>query len=150
KPAPAFALPDQEGKVHKLSDYKGKYVVLFFYPKDSTPGCTLEACGCRDLRADFEKAGAVIFGVSILDSASKAKFARKHNLNFPLLADEDHKVAEAYGVWKQKSFMGKKYMGVSRETFVIAPDGKIAMHWPEAKGSGSHSEEVLGWVRGNR
>lgn len=145
--APAFSLPDQDGKVHKLADYKGKWVVLYWYPKDSTPGCTAQSCGFRDNIKAFEKLGAVVLGISILDSKSKKKFADKFSLNFPLLADEDHAVAEKYGVWGEKSFMGKKFMGISRETFSISPDGKIAMHWPKAKGSGDHSAEVLEWLR---
>jgi peroxiredoxin Q/BCP len=146
KKAPAFALPDQEGQVHKLADYKGKYVVLYWYPKDDTPGCTKESCGFRDQSAEFAKRGAVVLGASILDVKSKAKFAKKHGLNFPLLADEDNAVAAAYGVWKEKSMYGKTYFGVSRETFVIGPDGKIVAHWPKAKGSEEHPTEVLAWL----
>lgn len=147
KKAPAFSLPDQDGKTHKLSDYAGKYVVLFAYPKDDTPGCTKEACGFRDTTAEFARLGAVVFGISILDSKSKKKFAEKHGLNYPLLADEDNQVLEKYGLWKEKSMYGKTYMGVSRETFVIGPDGKIAMHWPKASGSEDHSAEVLAWLK---
>ncbi len=149
KRAPAFSLPDQDGRTHKLSGYKGKWVVLYFYPKDDTPGCTKQSCGFRDLTKEFQKAGAVVLGCSILDSASKRKFAEKHGLSFPLLADEDNKVAEAYGVWKEKSMYGKTFMGINRETFVIGPDGKIAMHWPKAKGNEDHSQEVLAWLREN-
>ncbi|MBX3728497.1 MAG: thioredoxin-dependent thiol peroxidase [Candidatus Sumerlaeia bacterium] len=147
KKAPAFALPDQDGKIHKLSDYKGKWLVLFAYPKDLTPGCSAESCGFRDTNAEFEKLGAVVLGISILDSKSKKKFAEKLGLNFPLLADEDMKVLEEYGLWQEKSMYGKKYMGVSRETFVINPEGKFAMHWPNAKGSEAHSAEVLAWLK---
>jgi peroxiredoxin Q/BCP len=143
KKAPAFSLPDQDGKTHKLAAYKGKWVVLFWYPKDDTPGCTAESCGFRDQSAEYGRRNAVVLGISILDPASKRKFAAKHGLNFPLLADEDHAVAEAYGVWVEKSMYGKKYMGVSRETFVIDPDGRIAAHWPKAAGSESHAGEVL-------
>lgn len=141
--APAFALPDQDGKVHKLADFKGKYVVLYWYPKDSTPGCSAESCGFRDATAGFAKLGAVVLGISILDSKSKKKFAEKFSLNFPLLADADNKVAEAYGVWKEKSMYGKTYMGISRETFIIDPKGTIAAHWPKAAGSETHAPEVL-------
>ncbi|MCC5808003.1 MAG: thioredoxin-dependent thiol peroxidase [Opitutales bacterium] len=148
-PAPAFDLPDQNGKRHKTADYKGRYVVLFWYPKDATPGCTKEACGFRDSAEDFAEAGAVVLGASVLDSASKAKFAAKHNLGFPLLADEDHAAAEAFGVWKEKSMYGRKYMGIARETFVIGPDGEIAAHWPKAAGSESHAAEVLRWLKEN-
>lgn len=147
--APEFTLQDQNGTSHSVQQYRGKFVVLYFYPKDSTPGCTLEACGFRDTAAGFSAANAVVLGVSILDIASKAKFAAKHGLNFPLLADEDHKVAEAYGVWKEKSRYGKTCMGISRETFLIGPDGKIAMHWPEAKGNEEHAAEVLAWLKAN-
>ena len=143
KKAPAFNLKDQNEKSHKLADYKGKWLVIYFYPKDMTPGCTAQSCGFRDQAKLFEKAGASILGISILDTTSKAKFAAKHDLNFPLLADEDSKVAEAFGVWKEKSMYGKTYMGISRETFLIGPDQKIAAHWPKAAGSESHAEEVL-------
>ena len=145
--APAFALPDQDGKTHKLADYKGKNVVIFFYPKDDTPGCTKESCGFTASLSEFEKLNTVVISISILDSASKAKFAKKHKLAHILLADEDHAVCEQFGVWGEKSFMGKKYMGVSRETFVIGPDGKIAMHWPKASGSAEHPAEVLAWLK---
>lgn len=147
KKAPSFSLPDQDGKTHKLSDYKGKYVVLYWYPKDDTPGCSKQACGFRDSSKAFTDLGVDVLGASILDSASKAKFAKKYTLNFPLLADEDNKVAEAYGVWKEKSMYGKTYMGISRETFIIGPDGKIAAHWPKAAGSEEHSAEVLAWLK---
>lgn len=143
KKAPAFALPDQDGKVHKLSDYKGKWVVLYAYPKDSTPGCSAQSCGFRDTTAEFAKLGAVVLGISILDSKSKKKFAEKFSLNFPLLADEDNAVVEKYGLWREKSMYGKTYMGISRETFIIDPEGKIAAHWPKATGSEDHAPEVL-------
>jgi peroxiredoxin Q/BCP len=146
KKAPSFSLPDQDGKVHKLSDYKGKYVVLYWYPKDDTPGCSKQACGFRDSSKAFTDLGVVVLGASILDSASKAKFAKKYTLNFPLLADEQNKVAEAYGVWREKSMYGKTYMGISRETFIIGPDGKVVAHWPKAAGSEEHSQEVLAWL----
>jgi len=147
KHAPAFNLPDQDGKTHKLSDYKGKLVVLFWYPKDDTPGCTKESCGFRDLSKDFAKLGAVVLGASMLGSKSKKKFADKISLNYPLLADEDNAVATAYGVWVEKSMYGKKYMGISRETFVIGPEGKIDAHWPKAAGSEDHASEVLAKLR---
>jgi len=149
KPAPGFALPDQDGNIHKLSDYEGKWVVLYSYPKDDTPGCTKESCGFRDHTAEFEKLGAVVLGISILDSKSKRKFADKYNLNFPLLADEDNAVVEKYGLWKEKNMYGKKFMGVNRETFVIDPEGNIAAHWPKAKGSEDHPAEVLAWLKEN-
>jgi len=146
KKAPAFTLPDQDGTIHRLADYKGKHVVLFFYPKDSTEGCTREACGFRDLASEFSRLGAVVFGISILNVKSKAKFAKKNSLNFPLLADEDHSVAESYGLWIEKSMYGKKYMGISRETFIVGPDGKIAAHWPKVVANEDHSLEILAWL----
>ena len=100
--APAFSLPDADGNVHSLKDYEGKYVVLFFYPQDNTPGCTKEACGFRDNIDGFDEANAVVFGISVLDSKSKARFRDKHGLNFPLLADENHEVCEAFGVWNRR------------------------------------------------
>lgn len=149
KKAPAFTLKDQDEKTHKLSDHKGKYVVLYWYPKDSTPGCTKESCGFRDRNDQYKKLGVTVFGASILDTKSKAKFAAKHGLNFPLLADEDNKIAEKYGVWIEKSMYGKKFWGINRETFIIGPEGKIAMHWPKAKGNDDHPEEVLNWLKEN-
>ena len=143
KTAPTFSLPDQDGKLHTLRDYAGKHVVLFFYPKDDTPGCTKESCGFRDAYSDFTSVGAVVLGISILDVKSKKKFANKFALNFPLLADEDHAVAEAFGVWGEKQFMGNRFMGVKRETFIIGPDGTIIAHWPNATGSEDHAREVL-------
>lgn len=149
KPAPAFSLPDQDGRIHNLSDYRGRFVLLYAYPKDATPGCSAQACGFRDSMAEFQRRGIVVLGLSILNARSKRKFADKFSLNFPLLADEDHKVLEAYGVWREKSMYGRKYMGVSRETFLIGPDGRIAMHWPMAKGSESHAADVLEWLKAN-
>ncbi len=142
KKAPAFALQDQDGKTHRLSDYAGRAVVLYFYPKDDTPGCTTEACGFRDARPQLSKAGAVVFGVSVLDTRSKAKFAGKHGLNFPLLADPDHEVAQAYGAWQQRSLYGRKYMGVARITYLIGPDGRVRRRWDKVSPA-SHAAEVL-------
>lgn len=141
--APDFALEDQEGKTHNLKDYRGKWVVLYAYPKDDTPGCTAQACGFRDRRDEFGKRDAVVLGLSILDPKSKARFAKKHSLNFTLLSDPDHLVAEKYGVWREKSRYGRKYMGIERETFIIDPKGKLARHIPKAKGNEAHSDEVL-------
>jgi peroxiredoxin Q/BCP len=140
--APAFALEDQAGRTHKLADYAGRPVILYFYPKDDTPGCTKEACAFRDLLPRFQRGKAAVLGVSVLDVASKAKFAAKHQLNFPLLADPDHAVAERYGAWKQKSMYGKTYMGVARTTFLIGPDGRVARRWDDVKVDG-HADEVL-------
>ena len=140
--APSFSLPDQAGKTHKLADYAGRWVVLYFYPKDSTPGCTKEACGFRNAAADLKKAGAVVLGVSPDDEKSHAKFADKQSLNFPLLADTGQKACEKYGVWQEKSMYGKKYMGVVRTTYLIDPAGKVRCRWDKVKVPG-HVEEVL-------
>jgi peroxiredoxin Q/BCP len=140
--APAFSLQDQSGKTHRLTDYAGRPVVLYFYPKDDTPGCTREACAFRDALPDFKKGKAIVLGVSILDTASKGRFARKHKLNFPLLADPDHKVADKYGVWTKKSMYGKSFMGLARTTFLIGPDGVVARRWDKVKVDG-HAAAVL-------
>jgi peroxiredoxin Q/BCP len=142
KKAPAFALKDQHGKTHRLADYAGRTVVLYFYPKDDTPGCTTEACAFQDNLPTFKTSKAVVLGVSILDEASKAKFAQKHNLTFPLLADADHAVAEKYGVWQQKSMYGRTFMGIARTTFLIGPDGTVKKRWDNVKVNG-HADEVL-------
>lgn len=146
KKAPAFSLKDQDGQTHTLSDYEGRPVVLYFYPKDDTPGCTVEACAFRDNLPKFTPGKAAIFGVSILDEKSKAKFAAKFDLNFPLLADADHAVAEKYGAWQERSMYGKKYMGVARVTYLIGPDGKVAKRWDKVKPEG-HAEDVLEAVK---
>ena len=142
KKAPAFTLNDQDGKTHKLSDYAGRPVVLYFYPKDDTPGCTKESCAFRDNLPKFTQGRAAVLGVSILDEASKAKFAAKYQLNFPLLADADHEVAEKYGVWQEKQNYGKSYMGIVRTTYLIDGDGKVAKRWDKVNVDG-HAEEVL-------
>jgi len=142
KKAPAFSLKDQEGKTHKLSDFAGRPVVLYFYPKDDTPGCTKEACAFQDNLPKFKPSKAAVLGVSILDEASKAKFARKHDLTFPLLADADHEVADKYGVWQKKSLYGRAFMGIVRTTYLIGADGKIAKRWDNVK-VGGHADEVL-------
>ena len=147
KKAPAFALVDQDGRTHRLKDYAGRPLVLYFYPKDDTPGCTREACAFRDALPDFKKGRAAVLGVSILDAASKARFARKHKLNFPLLADPDHEVAEKYGVWKKKSMYGKSFMGLARTTFLIGPDGLVKRRWDNVKVDG-HADAVLEAVAG--
>src|SRR5688500_847003 len=146
KKAPAFSLPDQAGKTHNLADYAGQPVVLYFYPKDDTPGCTTESCAFQDNLPKFKKGKAAVLGVSVLDSKSKAKFADKYGLKFPLLADEDHAVIEKYGVWQEKSMYGKKYMGVARTTYLIGPDGKVVKRWDGVKVDG-HAEEVLAAVQ---
>ncbi len=140
--APAFSLKDQNGTIHRLSDYLGRPVVLYFYPKDDTPGCTKEACAFRDNLPRFKTRKATVLGVSILDEASKARFAGKHDLTFPLLADADHAVAEKYGVWQKKSLYGRSFMGNVRTTYVIDRDGRVARRWDNVK-VGGHAEEVL-------
>ena len=141
--APAFQAPDDTGKSVSLSDLKGKKVVLYFYPKDDTPGCTREACSFRDGIARIKKKGAVVFGVSPDSVGSHQKFKEKFTLNFPLLADPDKKLVQAYGVWKEKSMYGKKYMGVERTTFVIDEEGRVARIFPKVQVDG-HYDEVLG------
>jgi len=140
--APLFSLTDQEEKSIALAKLKGKTVVLYFYPKDNTPGCTTEACTYRDEHSAFQKKGAVVLGISPDDEKSHAKFAKKFSLPFSLLADHGHKVAEAYGTWVEKSMYGKKYMGVERSTFVIGPDGKLKLILRKVK-AGEHVAEVL-------
>ncbi|MSO53159.1 MAG: thioredoxin-dependent thiol peroxidase [Acidobacterium sp.] len=146
KKAPSFSLPDQAGKVHSLADYAGKPVVIFFYPKDDTPGCTKESCAFQDNLPRFKKSKAAVFGMSMLDVKSKAKFAKKFDLTFPLLADENHAVMEKYGVWQEKSMYGRKYMGVARTTYLIGADGKVVKRWDGVKVDG-HAEEVLAAVQ---
>jgi len=141
KKAPAFTLKDQHGKAHKLSDYAGKPVILYFYPKDDTPGCTQETCEFEARLPALAKKKAVVLGFSILDEKSKAKFATKHGITFPLLADADHDVAEKYGVWQEKLRYGRKYMGIVRTTYLIGPDGKVEQRWDKVKVDG-HADAV--------
>ena len=136
KIAPAFSLNDQDGKTHKLADYAGKPVVLYFYPKDDTPGCTQESCEFQASLPTYRRRKAAVLGVSILDEKSKAKFAAKHGLTFPLLADADHAVADKYGVWQEKSRYGRKYMGIARTTYLLGPDGKVVQRWDNVKVNG--------------
>jgi peroxiredoxin Q/BCP len=147
--APSFELESDNAGTFWLEDLRGKYVVLYFYPKDDTPGCTTEACSFRDSNSEIEAEGAVVLGVSTDSLRSHEKFRRKHSLSFPLLSDPDHRVAEAYGVYGPKKFMGREYLGVHRTTFVIGPDGRLAKVWPEVKPDG-HAEEVLAWLRSQR
>jgi len=142
KKAPAFTLNDQAGNAHKLSDYEGRPVILYFYPKDDTPGCTKETCSFQSYLPKFKPSKAAVLGVSILDEKSKAKFANKYDITFPLLADPEHEVAEKYGVWQQKSFMGRKFMGIVRTTYLIGPDGKVQQRWDNVKVD-DHADEVL-------
>jgi thioredoxin-dependent peroxiredoxin len=139
--APDFSLKDQAGTAHSLKQYAGRPLVLYFYPKDDTPGCTREACAFRDALPRFRKMKAAVLGVSVLDVASKARFARKHELNFPVLADEDHAVAERYGAWTTKTLYGRTTMGIARMTYLIGGDGRVARRWDKVKVDG-HAEEV--------
>ncbi|HLG08561.1 MAG TPA: thioredoxin-dependent thiol peroxidase [Gaiellaceae bacterium] len=142
KPAPTFTLPGDSGEDISLESLRGKPVVLYFYPKDDTPGCTTQACGIRDAWGEFERRGAVVLGVSPDSPKKHAKFREKYGLPFTLLADEDHSVAEAYGVWVEKSMLGKKYMGVERSTFVIDADGNVAKVMRRVKPD-THANDVL-------
>jgi peroxiredoxin Q/BCP len=145
--APDFTLPDQDGNPVTLSELRGQPIVLYFYPKADTPGCTTQACGIRDHRADYERTGARVIGVSPDTVAAQRKFAEKYDLDFTLLADEDHSVAELYGVWGDKKMYGKTYMGVRRSTFLIDPEGVVAHVIPKASPK-THDEVVLEALRG--
>ncbi len=151
QPAPDFTLPAvgdekvvKDGKVH-LGDLKGKTTVLYFYPKDDTPGCTAEACSFRDADHEMQKRGVVVLGISADDITSHQKFADKYGLSFPLLSDTDTTVSQQYGVWKEKSMYGKKFMGINRETFLIDKDGIVRKVWPKVKAEG-HAQEVLNTI----
>ncbi len=144
--APDFTLPADSGKKIKLSDFRGKPVVLYFYPKDDTPGCTKEACAFRDLQSEMQALGAVVLGVSADDVDSHVKFRDKYQLNFPLLADTDHKVAEKYGAWREKVRFGKKSFGIQRSTFLIDAEGKIRKVWKSVQVDG-HDQQVLAALR---
>jgi thioredoxin-dependent peroxiredoxin len=142
KPAPDFALTSDSGETVKLSDLRGKPVVLYFYPKDDTPGCTAQACGIRDDYGQFEERGAIVLGVSPDDESSHVKFKQKYGLPFTLLADPTHEVSEDYGVWKEKNFAGKKYMGVERSTFLIDSQGTVTKVMRRVKPD-THAADVL-------
>lgn len=142
KAAPDFSLPTDTGETVKLSDLRGRQVVLYFYPKDDTPGCTTQACGIRDAWGEFERTGAVVLGVSPDGVDSHGKFKHKYSLPFTLLADEGHHVADAYGVWGEKSYMGRTYFGVSRSTFVIDADGTVKKIFHKVKPA-DHADDVL-------
>ena len=147
--APKFTLPASTGQTIKLTDFAGKQVVvLYFYPRADTPGCTTEACGFRDALAEYDKESVAVLGISPDPVEDVTKFAGKFHLNFPLLADADHAVADKYGVWGEKSMYGRKYMGVLRTTFVIDRKGKIAHVFEKVKPDG-HDQEVLAWIREN-
>ena len=142
KKAPAFTLKDQNGKTHTLRDYEGRPVVLYFYPKDDTPGCTAETCAFRDNLPKFKSEKAAVLGISILDEESKARFAKKYDVTFPLLADADHEVAEKFGAWQERSMYGRKFMGVERSTFLIDANGVLRQEWRKVRVPG-HAEAVL-------
>ena len=141
-PAPEFTLPDQDGKMHSLADYRGTWVLLYFYPKDDTPGCTKEACAIRDNFPDFKKLKMAVLGVSTDSVKSHKKFEEKYGLPFTLLADEDKEVVKLYGVWGKKKFAGNEYEGTFRTSFLIDPDGNIAKIYENVKPE-KHTEEIL-------
>lgn len=147
--APTFTLPDQNGELVSLKDFRGrKRVILYFYPKAMTPGCTVQACGMRDSEAELEALDAVVLAVSPDPSARLKKFEEKQSLNFTLLSDEDHKVAEQYEAWGLKKFMGREYMGILRKTFIIDRDGRL-QHVMDKVKTKTHHEDALGWIRDN-
>jgi peroxiredoxin Q/BCP len=136
-----FELPDQDGKMRQLSDWKGQWLLIYFYPKDDTPGCTTEACTLQERLPDLGKAGLAVVGISVDSVQSHRKFADKYKLTFPLLADEKKAVVQSYGVWGKKKFMGKEYMGITRSSFLIDPKGRIAKIYPKVDPA-AHAEEV--------
>jgi peroxiredoxin Q/BCP len=140
--APAFSAAATDGSTIRLADLTGKSVVLYFYPKDDTPGCTKEACAFRDIYRQFQQKGAVVLGVSADSAKSHAKFTEKFRLPFPLLADEERNIVKAYGAWGEKTFMGRKFFGILRNTFLIGPDGRVKAVWPKVKPE-EHAAEVL-------
>jgi peroxiredoxin Q/BCP len=143
KPAPAFTLTDADGRKVSLGDFAGRHVILYFYPKDDTPGCTKEACGFRDLWKDIQKAKAVVLGVSADTPESHQRFRAKYGLPFPLLSDPDRKVMGRYGAWGEKVMYGRKTTGVIRSTVWIGPDGRVRRHWPRVADAGAHPARVL-------
>lgn len=146
--APAFKLPDQNGTMHALKDYRGEIVVLYFYPKALTPGCTVQACGLRDSSKALAALGVKVFGVSTDSQKLLTRFVEKQKLNFTLLSDEDHAVAEKYGVWGPKKFMGREYIGLHRMTFIIDREGKLR-HIMEKVNTKTHHDDVLQWIGAN-
>jgi thioredoxin-dependent peroxiredoxin len=148
KAAPAFTLTDANGNKVALKDFKGKNVIVYFYPKDDTPGCTKEACGFRDLWKDIQKLDSVVLGISPDDGASHGKFAAKYELPFTLLSDPDRKVMEKYGAWGEKMMYGKKTTGVIRSTVWVGPDGKVRKHWRKVPKAADHPQKVLEALRG--
>ena len=150
QPAPPFALPDASGRQVSLEGLRGKHVVLYFYPKDDTPGCTKEACGFRDAWDELQQLGVVVLGVSPDPADSHARFAEKYRLPFPLLSDPDKGTLEAYGAWGEKNLYGRKSMGVIRSTVWIGPDGRVLRHWPRVSNAETHPDEVLDALRSGR
>lgn len=140
--APEVALPDENGTIHRLSDQRDRWTLIYFYPEDDTPGCTTEACQFRDLDADIQVAGAQVWGISPDGADSHRRFREKFSLSFPLLSDEDHAVAEAYGAWALKKNYGREYLGIVRSSFLVDPRGRIARVWPRVKADG-HAAQVL-------
>ena len=145
-PAPPFALPDQDGAVHRLEDYAGRILVLYFYPRDFTPGCTAEACSFRDAHAELAAAGAAVLGVSTDGAASHRRFREEHGLPFPLLADAGAEVASRYGAWGERTLYGRRSVGMARATFAVGPDGRLLRVWKRARAAG-HGEAVLRALR---
>ena len=145
-PAPAFDLPDQDGNIHRLAKYRGRTVVLYFYPRDDTPGCTVQACSFRDAHDQIAAEGAVVLGVSADDARSHRDFRENHALTFPLLVDEDAAVAKEYGAWGEKVFYGRRILGMTRSTFVIGPDGNLLKVWKRARAQ-EHGQAVLKALR---
>ncbi len=144
--APDFKLEDQEGTLHTLAEYAGMYILLYFYPKDDTEGCTTEACNFRDRLNELKTENVQVLGISADDTRSHKKFAEKYQLNFPILSDTDKKVIEAYGVWREKSMYGKKYMGIVRESFLIGPTGRILKQYENVKPE-SHVDDVMNDIK---
>ena len=140
--APNFSLPDQDGNIHSLNEYRDKWILVYFYPKDDTAGCTKEACVIRDNLPDFKKLNCVVLGISADSSESHEKFAKKYKLSFTLLADEEKRVIKKYGAWQKKKFMGREYIGIKRKSYLIDPDGKVAKIYLDVKPA-KHAEEVL-------
>ncbi len=140
--APEVALPDEHGTIHRLSDRRGSWTVVYFYPRDDTPGCTTEACQFRDMSGEIRERDAEIWGISADGAESHAAFRSKFGLSFPLLSDEDHALAEAYGAWQEKQSYGRSSMGIVRSSFLVDPDGRVAVAWPKVTADG-HAAEVL-------
>ena len=148
KAAPAFTLEDTDGKRVSLGDYRGRYVVVYFYPRDDTPGCTKEACGFRDLHGPIRARGAEVIGISPDDGAAHRKFIDKHSLSFTLLCDPEHEVMARYGAWGEKTMYGKKTVGVIRSTVIVAPDGTVAKRWKRVSRAADHPAKVLEVLEG--